>query len=222
MNFEKIFLIAFVLAAFLLRIYRGSELFFWNIDEDIIGLTVKRILVDLRPQLIGFPIPGGIFLGPLFYYLISIPYLISFFDPQKLFLFSALLGSISTFLVYRIGAEIFEKRAVGIIASLVYAFSFFSVTYGRLLTGLSIAPVLALLTYLFLYRSLKHKNSDSLILLGLVLLVLLLGLLAQGISRRLAGQLLFSYHTGNSQENIKSQQRQGDCVKVVRCKRDQQ
>src|SRR3972149_11660995 len=93
-------LLAIILISALLRLNKSQELFFWHVDEDIIALTVKRILIEHRPQLIGFPIPGGIYLGPLFYYLISIPYFLVGMNPTKLYVFSAILGTFATFLTY--------------------------------------------------------------------------------------------------------------------------
>lgn len=168
----KKLLLAFILiCSFILRIYKGPELYFWNVDEDIIGLTVKRMLIDLHPQLIGFPIPGGIYLGPLFYYIISVFYLISFFDPQKFYIFSALMAALTTYLVYIVGAAIFEKKSIGLLAAVIYAFSYFSNVYGRLLTGLSFAPILSLLTYWILYQNIKFKKPKFILTLGIVLLI---------------------------------------------------
>ena len=168
---NKFLLIALIVTAVILRFYKGPELFFWHVDEDIISLTVKRILVDHRPQLIGFPIPGGIYLGPLFYYIVSIIYFISRMSPFGLPIFSAIFGAIGTFLVYRVGATIFENKRVGFFASLIYCFSFLSNVYSRLFDGLTFAPILALLTYLILYQNIKYKKPKNLLWLGVILLI---------------------------------------------------
>lgn len=168
---NKFLLIVLIVTAVILRFYKGPELFFWHVDEDIIGLTVKRILVDHRLQLLGFPIPGGVYLGPLFYYLISIPYALSLMNPTMLPLFSALLGTISIFLVYKVGKTIFENERVGLLAAMIYGFSYLINIYSRVLTGLSFAGILALLTYLFLYQNLKFKKPVNLLFLGIILLI---------------------------------------------------
>lgn len=160
-----------IIIAILLRIYDGPELFFWNIDEDIVALTVKRMLVDLHVQLIGFPIPGGIYLGPIYYYLISVPYFLFNLDPHKLYLVSALFGALTTFLTYKTGLLLFEKKFIALTASCIYAFSYFSTIYGRILNGLSIAQILALLTYLLVFKKIKSNKDTNLIPLGFVLLV---------------------------------------------------
>lgn len=159
-----------VLGSLLIRLYRGPELFFWNIDEDIVGLTVRRMLISHHPQLIGFPIPGGIYLGPLYYYFISVFYLVAGFNPLKLNFFAALFGALTTFLIYKVGSVIFEKRSVGIIASVIFAFSYFANVYSRVFSGLTLAPILSVLTYLILFQNLKSKIPKNLFLLGVVLL----------------------------------------------------
>lgn len=167
-NLIIIFIVFFGLST---RLWGGSHLFFWNVDEDIVGLTVKRILVDYRPQLIGFPIPGGIYLGPLYYYLISIFYLLPAMNPERLYVFSALLGSAAIFLVYFVGTKIFESKRVGIFAAIFYAVSYLANVYGRVLSALSLAPILSLLTYLILYQNIKTRKPKYLIPLGVVLVV---------------------------------------------------
>ena len=164
-------LLAIILISALLRFYKAQQLFFWNVDEDIIALTVKRILIDHRPQLIGFPIPGGIYLGPLFYYIISIPYALSLMNPQVLPVFSAIIGSITVFLIYKVGKTIFEDKTVGFFGALIYGLSYLSNVYSRLLTGLSIVGILALLSYLFLYQNLRLKKPTNLLLLVIVLIL---------------------------------------------------
>src|SRR3989338_6342621 len=169
-NRRHLILFAIILISAFLRFYKAQQLFFWNVDEDITALTVKIILIDHRPQLIGFPIPGGIYLGPLIYYIISVPYALSLMNPLVLPVFSAIIGSITVFLIYKVGKTIFEDEKVGFFAALIYGFSYLSNVYSRL-SGLPIVGILALLTYLFLYRNLRLKKPTNLLLLVIVLIV---------------------------------------------------
>lgn len=167
----KILIFLIVLGSFLIKTIHGQELFFWNVDEDLIALTAKRILVDKRPQLIGFPIPGGLYLGPMVYYIISFFYLLVALNPLKLYIYSALFGAISTFLVYYVGREIFEKKSIGIIASIFFGFSYLTNVYSHVFTGLTFVPIFTLLSYLFIYRYLKNRKAKYLFLLLSVLIV---------------------------------------------------
>lgn len=165
-------LILLFAGAFVLRIFGGADFFFWNIDEDRFALTAKRILVDFRPVLIGYSLPGGeIYLGPIFPYILSIWYLIANMNPFNLPLFSAFFGAISSILVYKVGSIIFESKKVGFFASVIYGFSFLANVYSRVLTELTIVPILSLLVYLILYQNIKFLAPKYLIWLGVVLLV---------------------------------------------------
>lgn len=171
MNLKKYFLIFLLSFSFLLRIWGGASFFFWHVDEEITALTVKRILIEHTPQLIGFPIPGGIYLGPGIYYILSFFYLVGFMNPLNFPLLTAIVGTLTVFAVYKVGKIIFEDAAVGILAALLYGFSYLSNIYSRLLTGLTFPPIFALLTYYLLYRLIKSGRQRHLFALGLVLLV---------------------------------------------------
>ena len=170
MNLKKFFLLSLFVISFLLRIWQGPGLFFWHVDEEIIALTVKRIVIEHHPQLIGFPIPGGIHLGPLMYYVFAFFYFLVFLDPLKLPLVSALLGALAVFLVYRIGRTIFGDEEIGIYAAVLYAFSYLVNIYSRLFTALTFAPILSLLTYYLIYKIWATKKQKYIYSLGLVLL----------------------------------------------------
>lgn len=158
-----------VFFAFFFRLWRGGELFFWHVDEDILALTIKRILIDHRPQLIGFPIPGGIYPGPILFYVISLPYYLVAMDPGKIPVFSAVFGAVSTFLVFKVASEIFENRRIGLFSAVIFGFSFLATLYSHLFTALTFAPILALFTYFILYKNLKLKKPIYLLWLGIIL-----------------------------------------------------
>src|SRR3989344_6716755 len=171
---EKIFtfvLFLIIFSSLLLRLWNTQQLFFWHVDEDVVALTVKRILVDHRPQLIGFPIPGGIYLGPLVFYLLAIPYALSRMDPSTLPYLSAFLSTFTVFLVYFVGKTIFENKYVGLIAAVIYGFSFLTNVYSRIYSGLSLVGILSLLTYFFLFNLIKNKKGHNFFYLSLVLLI---------------------------------------------------
>ncbi|KKR88150.1 MAG: hypothetical protein UU34_C0001G0147 [Candidatus Curtissbacteria bacterium GW2011_GWA1_41_11] len=159
--------------AFVVRIHGGSELFFWNIDEDRFALTAKRILVDHRPVLIGYSLPKDIYLGPIFPYILSIWYAIARMNPFVLPIIASLITAATSVLVYYVGKTIFESKKIGVYASLLYAFSALSIVYSKVLTELTIAPILALFTYFIIYQNLKYRKSVNLIWLGLVLVLAL-------------------------------------------------
>ena len=155
----------------LIHFYKSKTLFFWQVDENIVGLTIKRILIDHRPQLIGFPFPGGIYPGPAVYYILSIPYLISGMNPLGLPIITALIATVTTILVFYTGKEIFQDLKTGLFAAIIFGFSFLTNIYSRLFNGLTFAPILALLSYLILVKSIKLKKPANTLLLGLILVL---------------------------------------------------
>lgn len=167
---KKVLLFFLFLLFFLLRAWRGPDLFFWHVDEEIIALTVKRIVVDHRPQLIGFPIPGGIYLGPLFYYVVSIFYVLSEMDPTNLFFFSAILGTLTVFLVYKVGNVIFENKKIGGIAAVLYGLSYLADVYSRLFSGLTFVPLLSLFSYYLIHKAAKTGKKKYILGLGALIL----------------------------------------------------
>lgn len=82
-------------------------------------------------------------------------------------LFPLLSGIVSTYLVYRIASEYFEK--FGIFAALLFAISEWLVYYSSELKQYSSDVMIALLLIYFSLESLKsEKNKQSIILLGIV------------------------------------------------------
>jgi len=67
--------------AIFIRFNRVSELGYFMMDEERDGFLVSRMLVDHRPLLIGGSIPGGINVGPMFFYISAIPYYLSRLNP---------------------------------------------------------------------------------------------------------------------------------------------
>lgn len=92
-------------------------------------------------------------------------------NPFGLPFFAAMLGAITTFLVYKVGSTIFENRDVGIFAGIIFGFSYLTNVYSKVFTGLTFGPIYAILVYLFLYQNVKCKKPTNLISLGLVLIL---------------------------------------------------
>lgn len=168
---KKGYLLSLVLVAFLIRVWHSGEFFFWNVDEEMVSLTIKRIVVDHIPQLIGFPVPGGIYLGPLFYYLFSPFYLLSFMDPQGLAFFSAVITSLTVYFVFLTGRYIFKNAGIGLIAATLYGFSYLTYVYAHVFTGLTFVPLLALATYYLIAKIAENANQKYVYALGIILII---------------------------------------------------
>lgn len=166
--YKRLLLLLFI-AVFALKFYKAGDLFYFAADEDILGLTVKRILIDNQLQFVGLAVPGGIFIGPAFYYLGSLVFLAGGMNPGALPYFASILGILTIYLVYKVGKVIFEKEAIGILAAVIYGFSYLANVYNKVLTGLTLGPILALFTYLILYRNIGHREPKNLLFLAVLL-----------------------------------------------------
>lgn len=113
------------------RLYNYQTLFIYNQDQDLIGWFVKDIVYNNHFRLVGQETSTkGIFIGPLFYYFLIPFYWMAGFDPIGGFYGVLLVGIITLISFYYVFDKIFGKN-VGLIASLIYAISTYTVFNDR-------------------------------------------------------------------------------------------
>lgn len=130
-----ILLAAVLLGALFVRVYRAEELMRFYYDQGRDALVIWRLWHEGDPFLVG-PVTGlsGIFLGPLYYYLIAPFYLIGGGNPVYPAYFLAFLSVCALFIIYYLGKRM-HSRAAGIIAAAVGGFSYYLVLAGRWLAN---------------------------------------------------------------------------------------
>lgn len=145
-----------LLGAFL-RLYRIADYMTFLGDEGRDVLVVKRILIDHRPTLLGPTASvGGFFLGPIYYYFM-LPFLWLFrLDPVGPAIMVALFGVATTFLVYKVGKDFFDKKT-GLIAASLYSVSPLVIAYSRSSWNPNPLPFFSLLTLFTFYQAVKQK-----------------------------------------------------------------
>lgn len=158
------------MVAILLRFYKLSDLFFFNIDEERLNFIVRRIVIDHRPVLTGWEIPGGISVPPINYYFGALVMLISGNNLLGYAIIASLFGVLGVPLTYFVGKKIFKSEKIGIYSSLLYCFSYLVNIYNRLSINLLFGPILSLLTYLSLYQIIINKSKRWLLILALILI----------------------------------------------------
>lgn len=167
-----IFLITLFFAAFFLRTYLIPENLFFGPEQGRDFLAIKDIAVNHKLTLIGAKTDiDGIFHGPIYYYVATIPFLMSNGSPFFVSLFFIILSSLTVFLIYFLGKEMFNKR-VGMLSAIIFTFSFGAIVYSRWLSNPPLSIPLSALYFLFLYRFLK---GDSLSLIWASIVFVLLG-----------------------------------------------
>ncbi len=160
-----ILLLIIILAAFL-RLYRIDDYMTFLGDEGRDAIIVKKILTQFDFPLIGPPTSiGNMYLGPLYYYMMSIAMLIAWLNPVSAAVMVAIIGVASVVLIYYLSREWFGKLAA-VSSSLLYALSPVTIIYSRSSWNPNPAPFFALLGFVGLYLSRKTGDFKWFILTG--------------------------------------------------------
>jgi 4-amino-4-deoxy-L-arabinose transferase-like glycosyltransferase len=155
-----ILLATILILALFVRVYRTEDLLGFYYDQGRDAKVIWRLWHEGRPFLIG-PVTGlqGIFLGPLYYYLIAPFYLIGGGSPVTPTIFLAFLSTIAVFILYYLGWK-FESRVTGFIAATIGAFSLELVKAGRWLANPTPVLLISMLLLWSMWR-IVNKNSKS-------------------------------------------------------------
>ena len=114
-------LILIVLLAIFFRGYQVVERFEFAHDGDLYSWIVKDIVVDHHLRLIGQQTStNGIFIGPLFYYLLIPFFLLTSMDPLGVLFFALLIGVTTTLSFYFVFKKLFDSTT-GLIAAFLQA-----------------------------------------------------------------------------------------------------
>src|SRR3990172_12441543 len=130
-----VLLTTILLGVFFVRAFRVQELLAFYFDQGRDALVIWKLWHEGKPFLIG-PVTGlaGIFLGPLYYYLIAPFYLIGGGDPRIPAVFLGTLTVMAFPVLYILGWRM-QSRATGVIAAAIGGFSYFLVLSGRWLSN---------------------------------------------------------------------------------------
>lgn len=162
--------------AFLGIVILASIFRFWDIpgymtflgDEGRDALIIKRILVEKDIPLIGPPTSvGNMYLGPLYYYMMSVPMAIFWLNPIAAAGQVALIGVATVVLVYYL-ARVWFGRFAGLIAAFLYAISPVTIIYSKSSWNPNPTPFFALLSIISFYLA-RSGNFLWLSLTGVAL-----------------------------------------------------
>ncbi len=144
-----ILLAIIIILAFFARVYRLDQLLGFYFDQGRDAMVIWRLWHEARPFLIG-PVTGlaGIFLGPLYYYLIAPFYLVGGGNPVTPAVFLAFLATAAILMLYYLGWKM-QNRLTGLVAATIGAFSINLIRAGRWLAN----PTPILLTSMLLLWS---------------------------------------------------------------------
>lgn len=169
-NPHKFLLFFILLFAAFLRFYKLAELFHWTLDEEYWSYVPFNIAKGYHFPLIGGPVSGtGLYLGPLFVWIMSIPFFLVNGNPLGIAFLVSLLGVFTTYCVYRIGKHMFNHKTAEI-SSIIYAVSFLVVLYDRKYWNATPIPLFSLLIIYCIWKIIKGRYKWS-ILLSIILAV---------------------------------------------------
>jgi len=118
-----ILIIALCLGLFM-RTYQSTARFLYAHDNDLASWIVKDVVIDHHLRLIGQETSAkGIFIGPLFYYLLIPFYLVSHMDPIGSLAYSQIISLASIVSLFYVMYRLYNPKTAGI-AALLYAGSY--------------------------------------------------------------------------------------------------
>jgi 4-amino-4-deoxy-L-arabinose transferase-like glycosyltransferase len=157
---EIIILGLILLVGSFFRLYKISEYMTFLGDEGRDVIIVRNLLVHADPILIGPGTSiGGMYLGPLYYYLIAIPLLLANFSPVGPAIFVAILGVVTICFVWYVFREWFpnvqgDTLNVGaLVAAGLYAISPTVIIFSRASWNPNIMPFFALLSIYSIWKA---------------------------------------------------------------------
>lgn len=156
-NKTFLFLIFILSIALFLRLYNLSTGMQFIGDQGWFYLSARDLIINGKIPLIGITSSHTwLHQGPLWTYILSVGLLITKFNPLSGGYITALFGLITTYLMYRLGSEMFSKKT-GYIAAMLYAVSPLITISDRIPFDPSPIPFF---TLLYLYSLYKWLNGE--------------------------------------------------------------
>jgi len=164
-QYWPIILILLISAFF--RLYKISSYMEWLGDQGRDAIIMRDFLKHGNLFFIGPPTSvGNMYLGPWYYYLVA-PFLLLFnFNPVGPSVLVALLGVLTTYLLYFVGKKWFNQ-SVGIISALLFAISPVAIKYNTFSWNPNVMPLFSLLFIYFFFTAIFDKKYNYFIFASL-------------------------------------------------------
>ncbi len=135
------------------RFYKLFERASLGWDQVDSAWAAKSILVDKNYWLKGPVVKGnsGIYMGPLYYYLITPFYALTNLDPIASAIFAGITSIISFFVLYFVTQKIFDSR-VALIAAFINTFSVAVMSWDRVPSAANFIVPISYVIFYFLYK----------------------------------------------------------------------
>ena len=168
MKRHHIILILIILIGILFRSYQLTERFLFAADGDLYSWIVKDIVVNHHFRLVGqLTSAPGIFIGPLFYYLLVPFFLLAKMDPLGVSLLGIIIGILTILSYYFVLGKLFNKTT-GLIAGFLHAILLSTVGFDRWIVP-TLPTKLWAIWYFYVVIKLTRGNFTLLPVLGILI-----------------------------------------------------
>ncbi len=167
LNSTNVILLSILILGLFFRIYKLEIFYPWGHDQDLFAWIAKDIVVDHHFRTIGQETSiTGVFIGPLFYYLIAICFVLFNMNPLSAAIVTTVVSLFTIFSIYWVFNKFFGRH-VGLIGAFLY-----SISPGIILLDRWVVPTqpttLWCIWYLYVLLSI-FKGNLPLIILGLLI-----------------------------------------------------
>lgn len=141
----------------------------FGFDQGREYLAARNIVVNHKFILIGTELGAGsaglsgLFHGPIYYYLLTIPFILFNGNPAGSTWLMFLFGILSIIFSYYFGKKVFNKN-IGIIFALLVAISPVLIAQSRFLWSPNMSTLFILISFFFIYRFIKDKKRKDIFL----------------------------------------------------------
>lgn len=168
---ENLILFVLILIGLYLRTYQSLEWLNYGHDQDLAGWIVRDIVEGKHLRLIGQETSTqGIFIGPIFYYLLAFFYVLFDMSPVGGMWMMTIIGLLTIYSIYYVFSDLFNKSAG------LWAAFFYSVSYLLVFNDRGVFPTSPMILWCIWYFFGLKKLIDGKYFLGFVITGFLTGL----------------------------------------------
>ena len=161
-------LILILLVALFFRTYEVVGRFEFAHDGDLYSWIVKDIVVNHHPRLIGqLTSADGIYIGPLFYYILVPFFLLSRMDPVGAIIPITIVGMLTVFSYYWVFKKLFNP-VIGLFAAFFYSVLLWTVQFDRHIYPSTFSNIWSI-WYFYAILALSRGNFSVFPILGLLI-----------------------------------------------------
>jgi len=148
-------LTAILLVGFFLRVFKLSELMVFIGDQGWFYLSARNLIANHQIPLVGITASHTwLHQGPYWTYIVAFLFWIFNFNPIAPAYFTAFLGVLTIWLIYKVSKELFSEK-IGLVSAVIYATSPLVIINDRFAYHTSPIPFFTLIFIFFIHKWLK-------------------------------------------------------------------